>query len=726
MSELKETGHTPELTAEHDGREVPVKRPTAANWKPPFQKSDRLVDRQTGVLQTRQEVHSETFTSHHTSSYCCSQSSCSPVETRRRVHAIISQSQLPAPEPWATPPPSVIGQSFSEIQRREEQAESKSCGLNTNTPHDAVAGGMLEAELQQQEVMTEDSLSSDEYECTSPDDISLPPLSETPESNLVQSDVEDSFCFNSHSIHSHRCHAHSETSGAANANANAVIQQQTETRASPPADPHRSARFRSEFISVIQSPPSIPTPRLSSSTLSRTRETRETSPTLSCPEPKPVHNNSPDIHQHNRPQSDAVLQNMTETPPQTDPKTSNSAPQKTFLQNTGFLKSSPQTVTCQHQSFPQLLPESCFSLHQDLNPVQTSKKTPVVSKPQSSFTISQQITSCWYVSSDGHDASLQASRLISQEDRPLTKNTTAESDIVPQTDLFPQRDNLTQRSSCPRQAVTTPDSACHEDNNLPPDTGKSSSTFRQTSTLEDHSLPRSFSVSPSETTETLSVPKPTTNSLTTSTFSHQALISDCCAMQQALSLSPLSQASPALHQVTSPVTPEPISISGDRVCPLQEPLSSSCTQQCMHDPGVTPSCPVQSCDPPQDLPDTQAHAASAWLANPHAAPPSPPPHLLTPDQDPDICWPMAIREEITLTPQIQGPPVPPPPPLPQAHSESHPREKTCEATPRCFTRPLSHAAMMGGSPVTLEVEVTGHPEPTLTWWVAYNQLHNNT
>lgn len=59
----------------------------------------------------------------------------------------------------------------------------------------------MEAELQHEEVMTEDSLSNDEYECASPDDISLPPLAETPESIALQSDIEENFCFSSHSVH---------------------------------------------------------------------------------------------------------------------------------------------------------------------------------------------------------------------------------------------------------------------------------------------------------------------------------------------------------------------------------------------------------------------------------------------------------------------------------------------------------------------------------------------
>lgn len=105
-------------------------------------------------------------------------------------------------------------------------------------PQDASAGDLSEVELQQQEVMSEDSLSNDEYECTSPDDISLPPLAETPESIVLQSDVEE-FCLSSHSAHinqhSHRCRAQSAHSGTGT---DAVQQQrefsQTESCPGPP------------------------------------------------------------------------------------------------------------------------------------------------------------------------------------------------------------------------------------------------------------------------------------------------------------------------------------------------------------------------------------------------------------------------------------------------------------------------------------------------------------
>lgn len=80
--------------------------------------------------------------------------------------------------------------------------------------------GLSEVELQDQE----DFLSSDEYECASPDDISLPPLAETPESNMVQSDLEEGHCFSSRSAHSnqhnHQSHSHLEYIG------NGAVQEQ--------------------------------------------------------------------------------------------------------------------------------------------------------------------------------------------------------------------------------------------------------------------------------------------------------------------------------------------------------------------------------------------------------------------------------------------------------------------------------------------------------------------
>ncbi|XP_019410222.1 PREDICTED: coiled-coil domain-containing protein 141 [Crocodylus porosus] len=55
----------------------------------------------------------------------------------------------------------------------------------------------------QTELLAEEMPCGDEYECISPDDISLPPLSETPESNLLHSEteLEDQSRCSSHSLH---------------------------------------------------------------------------------------------------------------------------------------------------------------------------------------------------------------------------------------------------------------------------------------------------------------------------------------------------------------------------------------------------------------------------------------------------------------------------------------------------------------------------------------------
>lgn len=123
---------------------------------------------------------------------------------------------------------------------------------------DVLAGGLTEVELQQQEAMTEDSLSNDEYECVSPDDISLPPLAETPESIIIQSDIEDGFCFSRHSAHvsqyshhSHHYHTLSEHGGSGTATG----KQQTESRQTdggptPPTSFHSSTRFVTHWVTI--------------------------------------------------------------------------------------------------------------------------------------------------------------------------------------------------------------------------------------------------------------------------------------------------------------------------------------------------------------------------------------------------------------------------------------------------------------------------------------------
>ncbi|KAM9305704.1 coiled-coil domain-containing protein 141 [Gastrophryne carolinensis] len=84
-------------------------------------------------------------------------------------------------------------QKVPEISVRDENGEL------TEPPVFAKDGGGVTADA---ELLGEEAASGDEYECISPDDISLPPLAETPESNLPQSENEqdEQPCYSSHSM----------------------------------------------------------------------------------------------------------------------------------------------------------------------------------------------------------------------------------------------------------------------------------------------------------------------------------------------------------------------------------------------------------------------------------------------------------------------------------------------------------------------------------------------
>lgn len=87
-----------------------------------------------------------------------------------------------------------------------------SCSLATQNL--TMEEGLSEVELQEQDGIAEDSLSSDEYDCASPDDISLPPLAGTPESMVIQSDVEESHCFSPRGIDGkHQSNSHPHDTG---------------------------------------------------------------------------------------------------------------------------------------------------------------------------------------------------------------------------------------------------------------------------------------------------------------------------------------------------------------------------------------------------------------------------------------------------------------------------------------------------------------------------------
>lgn len=260
----------------------------------------------------------------------------------------------------------------------------------------------------------------------------------------------------------------------------------------------------------------------------------------------------------------------------------------------------------------------------------------------------------------------------------------------------------------------------------------------------DHDVP--FSKTSIETC-TLSIPQGssliTTNSAnqkhTSSTQNHKGNFPENTSSPTSQQRSTSHQDNVGLPELHDPVPLEPngvsdidVSNSGIRHSSEQNNQTAfcfhksstfTCTQQSVHDPGMTPSSPAKTTAAPQPEPQTHALAQQSHL---HDNPISSSPQLLTSGKDPNICQPMAIREEIRLTPQIKGPPLPAPSPVAQAQTESLPQGKASKPGLTCFTRPLSRATVMEGSPVTLEVEVTAHPEPTLTWWVAYNQLHSNT
>uniref|UniRef100_A0A6Q2XU33 Ig-like domain-containing protein n=1 Tax=Esox lucius TaxID=8010 RepID=A0A6Q2XU33_ESOLU len=243
----------------------------------------------------RKEQLSSCFYSTHTFSL-----SCAPLERNRKIHAF-HQAEI---ESLGTPPPHIptspafaSAPSFSDIQR-EFQKKERQGPAQRNFPvfHASNAeqvgsyfsfqggflsqdtsgllpmtGSLTEGNLQQHNLMTEESLSNDEYECTSPDDISLPPLSETPESNIVQSEHDmdlDGFCLSSqsHTIHVNQ-YSHQIHSTHNNDNNNSQkINEQTENDPSPMGG--LNTKFRAESSTFVHSPLTVPAPSLVANTLS--------------------------------------------------------------------------------------------------------------------------------------------------------------------------------------------------------------------------------------------------------------------------------------------------------------------------------------------------------------------------------------------------------------------------------------------------------------------------
>ncbi|XP_041118002.1 coiled-coil domain-containing protein 141-like isoform X2 [Polyodon spathula] len=145
--------------------------------------------------------------------------------------------------------------------------------------------GLAEGGLQN-ELLTDETLSVDEYECPSPDDISLPPLSETPESNILHSetDLEDGFCLSSHSLHVNTSSQQTLSQFGNNRMTDSFdfltpvaaadtlnhrrewVSSQSESYPSPPGGLY--PKFKSESSSFVRSPLMVPAPGIVSDTLS--------------------------------------------------------------------------------------------------------------------------------------------------------------------------------------------------------------------------------------------------------------------------------------------------------------------------------------------------------------------------------------------------------------------------------------------------------------------------
>ncbi|KAF4086617.1 hypothetical protein AMELA_G00085580 [Ameiurus melas] len=301
--EAKETGHTPEITGQGGTKDDLVTK-KSESMKPQmckFQSQDTLLSEpscftqkayskstvQTITSKSTVERRAQTHTSFsHTHTFNVSSS---PVERDRSI-STLQQNKRSSQD---TPPPAQgechTASHCSEFQKAEKQTaghHEKFQGVGGSH----TAAHTLHADIKSQVLLpgeedlfsrcapdsslppdgdfhpdhlSEDSLSNDEYECTSPDDISLPPLSETPESNMVQSenDLDDGYCVSSHSLHrsqyGQQCHSrHGDP-----------LHFRTEESFPSPAT-GTSSRFKAESSSFVQSPLNVPTPPLVSSTIS--------------------------------------------------------------------------------------------------------------------------------------------------------------------------------------------------------------------------------------------------------------------------------------------------------------------------------------------------------------------------------------------------------------------------------------------------------------------------
>ncbi|XP_022520093.2 coiled-coil domain-containing protein 141 isoform X2 [Astyanax mexicanus] len=254
--EAKETGHTPEMRGS-DGtkEEPPTTKPDSRKPQPGKSLSQNTPDQTRVLSETHsytQEAYSKTITSSSTverkehTHTCFSHThtfsiSNSPVERDRKIYAL--QKTKSSSQDTPPPVPLVHGAPHNKNEASYPAEEELSFSQNVLDP-----GVPLDVDVHPDH-LTEESFSNDEYECTSPDDMSLPPLSETPESTV---DL-DGYCLSSHSTHPNQCGHQGAPS-------------QAECYPSPTTGP--TCRFRAESSSFVHSPLTVPTPTIVSSTIS--------------------------------------------------------------------------------------------------------------------------------------------------------------------------------------------------------------------------------------------------------------------------------------------------------------------------------------------------------------------------------------------------------------------------------------------------------------------------
>ncbi|XP_050974245.1 LOW QUALITY PROTEIN: coiled-coil domain-containing protein 141 [Labeo rohita] len=334
--EPKESGHTPEMTGPHCTKEMPVGK-NPENKKPQLRKTqsqdlpdkhhpehqkvlseNRLYTQEAysktskvetitskSTVERREEMHTS-FSHSHTINV-----SHSPAERDKRSYILQqtkrdSQETPPPPPPPPPRDPAVSRPSIMDIQRelqcavQKTNSEDKYQACSRNHPLHSYSKTSAHHSLDEEYLphgtpepaapahegdfqpdhLTEESLSNDEYECTSPDDISLPPLSETPESNIIQSenDLDDGYCVSSHSLrinqHSHQSHfQHGDT---LHQRQQEWMSSQAESYPSPTTG--LGAKFRAESSSFVQSPLTVPAPSLVSNTISSILKSKSGNP----------------------------------------------------------------------------------------------------------------------------------------------------------------------------------------------------------------------------------------------------------------------------------------------------------------------------------------------------------------------------------------------------------------------------------------------------------------